>query len=780
MARQSRIQRAAAVFFAVVMLWNAGAALAQTPDSACAADSLYLISPVALDLNLETTGRLGLTVSWPNLDLDEATCFSLKYTDDLDFGVQVSGGFGGKGGRVFRFTSPNEGMVGAVQPDNIIVSWQNVGPATYGNIAGVMNLANNGGILKYTSGSGWSGLNEGLPMYWRQVNTVGMAAGSGDFLIAGFSRGVTSDSDPVGLFTFDGTKWTQIAQNTFNSKILITGIAVAPGDNNMFAVGTARNGLYITTDGGQTFTRWTIQFDPTYGDMPTNFSVNTVDWSSNQLFVFIKNFGLFRSTDEGNTFVRSVITVPANLDSESPEQILPTVNAISFHPTDPNRILASLEFHGVYESMDGGVTWENRYGDLVVADPENPGSWVNSGLDAIYDDVSPQTFLLGVKQKGLFRTTDDGATYVEVAKSLQPANPAEILNMSMVRVAGSPGTIMVQEDKNSLLISSNSGAAWEDFFFQPVISKGYFLVSDATGSGDLILGTWGGGIYQAGVALPLASTYTTATTASLRTLDLGLDMTFTAGSFKSNELFELVCQTFQGWAVWRGLSNNPEDMTLLGLYDRVNPEDCIEGYCGNVDIEVIPNCFATKRAACFNLDNPDTIRFFDEEVYNGFVYNYSVTSFDYGNTALTTPENNSNEMLFSPRFEGDYQANGGLSPFSGPGNQTPIQINEPIGISETGYDEIYVFPNPLRDDAGFPRDEGGAVTFKNIPPGSNILVFTTSGDRVIDIGPEDNINGNVHWDTNNSSGESINSGVFLYKVEIPEKDPYWGRLVVIR
>ncbi len=38
----------------------------------------------------------------------------------------------------------------------------------------------------------------------------------------------------------------------------------------------------------------------------------------------------------------------------------------------------------------------------------------------------------------------------------------------------------------------------------------------------------------------------------------------------------------------------------------------------------------------------------------------------------------------------------------------------------------------------------------------------------------------MHWNTLNDSGESIVSGVYLYKVEIPEKDDYWGRLVVIR
>ena len=423
---------------------------------------------------------------------------------------------------------------------------------------------------------------------------------------------------------------------------------------------------------------------------------------------------------------------------------------------------------------------DSLYGDLVVPDPDNGGLWVNSGLDIIYDDAQAQTMVLAVKQKGLYRTQDGGATWVLVADELMPENRAKVLNVALSRQTGTPGAIFALIDEHSLVVSSNSGADWVDFFFQPVITKGLFLLSDATGSGDLVMGSWGGGNYIAGTPIPLAATYSTATSPELRDMDLGLSVTFSQGTFTPADFFDLVCQTFQGWAVWRGASHDPDEMTLVGLYDRVNPEDCFEGYCGADDIQPVPNCFKAKRAACFNLDNPDTLRFFDDEVYNGFVYNYSVTTFDYGNTARVTPENNSNELIYSPRFDGDTRDNGGLSPFQGPGNQTAIQINEPVAIGEEGLEEIYVFPNPLRQGEGFPRDPGGTVAFKNVPDGSSIFIFTTAGDRVVDIPPGEREEGNILWNTKTREGESITSGVYLYKVDIPEKDPYWGRLVVIR
>ena len=47
--------------------------------------------------------------------------------------------------------------------------------------------------------------------------------------------------------------------------------------------------------------------------------------------------------------------------------------------------------------------------------------------------------------------------------------------------------------------------------------------------------------------------------------------------------------------------------------------------------------------------------------------------------------------------------------------------------------------------------------------------------------PDTILGGNMHWDTRNSSGEVITSGVYLYMVEmVPNREDYWGRLVVIR
>ena len=59
---------------------------------------------------------------------------------------------------------------------------------------------------------------------------------------------------------------------------------------------------------------------------------------------------------------------------------------------------------------------------------------------------------------------------------------------------------------------------------------------------------------------------------------------------------------------------------------------------------------------------------------------------------------------------------------------------------------------------GLPRDEGFSVVFTNIPEGSRILVFTTAGDRVVEL-PSDGLAGrNMFWDTHNENGEELAAG----------------------
>ena len=755
-------------------LLSAAAATAQTPLAACGADSLYLFSPASLQTVLVSQGRGGLRLSWPDLDREQATCVSITDTAGLGFGVAATGAFGDRVDRQLLFTVAGDGTVGGVNQGNLLVNWITEGSSSYGRLAGVLNLANNGGIWNWGAGAAaWSQTNAGLPATWRQVNVTALAKGTGGFRLASFTRGADFAADPAGLYRYADGAWQRVAPEIFDGSTTVTALAVSPAGNDRFAVGTDTRGVYVTTDGGQSFTQWAGNLDPAAPARST-YGVTALEWTSTRLVAALPQFGVFYSTDGGAAWTVSPFRVPSTLDPAAVvTQDVPTVNDLAVDPANPDRLLAALLFHGCYETTDGGASWHNLYGDLNVAVPGSPGAWSKSGQGVVVLPGS-STLVMGVVQDGLYRSANGGANWTKVAlePGVQPAS-VNLQKFALAAVPGVAGAVAAFEDNHGLIRSDDDGASWYRAATQAPLVRGVALLpGDQTGA--LVLGSWGGGIYTPGTSLLLSDTYSSDTSSGLRSLALGLSISFTAGTAHARDVFRVKAQTFQGWAVWRSVASAPDQMTMIGLFDRVNPEDCIRGFCGDESYEVIPRCFASKRAACFDLSTPDTVRFFDDQTYNGFDYFYAVSAFDYGNTALSTPENNSAELLFSPRWLGDAG-----SVFRGQGNRVFVNINAPAAPA-VGGDEIYAFPNPVRAGAGFPGSEGDRVAFTNLPPGSRVRVFTVAGDDVNNLGPDSQVGGQIYWETDNRDGEDVAPGVYLYKVEMPQREPYWGRIVIIR
>ncbi len=753
--------------------------LAQTtPTSTCANDSLFLISPEAILFNQNDSGRTGLTLSWRDLSLPEATCFVLTDTDTLNYVVQVEGGFGDQVDRQMVFASTDSGSIGTTDPTSMLMTWVTEGPSTYGVLGGIVNLANNGGVFNYSASTGlWEQKNTELPMTWRNTNTTAFDHGQGDFVLAGFSGGQSIGSNAKGLFAYDGARWTRIAEDVFTDLVVITSVSISPGSNDRYAVGTTGSGLFVTDNGGVSFTNWGANLDPDYSPSPVTVNVTQTNWSTDYLWVFVPAFGLFSSSDDAVTFNRSDLQVEVDLDNLDLGTFLPVrINDIVSNPSNSDHVLIAMEDNGVFQSFDAGQTWNNTYGDLMVADPDTAGEWRFSASTVMVDPIDPDLLVVGMKYKNLYRSTDAGLTWVIVGAAASNPSRSSLTELKLLASdsVSDPDTYYCLQNKHAVLESPDRGLTWNVMPEQPFSIKALDIALVGDGSGDIFLGSYGGGIYEIGSYLKLADTYTSTTSTHLRSLDLGIDISFETGIMERNFQFKLKCQTFQGWAVWRAPAHQKDEMVLVGLYDRVNPESCIEGYCGNNNFEIIPQCYNSKRAACFNFDTPDTISFFDEEVFNGFSYFYAISSYDYGNTALASPTNSSQIAVYSRRWPTDT-----MSPYDGVGNRTMYRLNNEEAPTSGG-EEIYVFPNPLRLDSGLPGQEGQTVTFTNLPPGSRVRVFTPAGDDVINLGSDNQHGGNIFWTTKNRNGDDVSPGVYLYKVEMLQQEDYWGRLVIIR
>lgn len=742
---------------------------AQTTAEDCAQDLLELMSPASISVAYSAEGRPGVNITWPEVEDAETTCAAVTDTTGMAVRVTLDGVYADDVDRELNMLCLFGGEVGGSSASSVIIDWSNRNLAQTGQIVGEINLSNNGGLLGY-SGAAWGKYNDGLPVYLPRTDirflTESPVAGGGLLatLRGQLSRGLWHR--PSG-----NEAWIRLAPDVFSDgstdQIGITAIAFSPDDADVFAVGTVKRGLYVTRDGGLSFTQYQTEFAET-GSWSLR-RVSALSWTApDRLYVAIDNLGFFRSADGGASFDKLAAFLVSSNFPTGGENVPPEVNVIVDRGTDG--LLVGLDDFGLYESLNGGASWQWIWNSLLT-----PASQPKDVYAILSDPADAGDITVGTRTSGLWWTPNHGETWIHLEGDLEwPAQEGYPL-INSLSVDQDAGLYLATADGLGILSCALGDTAWTMSALTDTGIRRYdrLLVSNLDGI-DYLIGTYGGGIYTPETPIRLSDTIVKSQTGiQYQNVDMGVFVSFGTGTFAPLTSFTLVLQDFQGYAVWRSSVTAPDDMELIGVYDKNNPESCIEGYCGDVSYNVIPNCYADKRAACFDFRTPGTVGFFDGDVYEGFTYNYAVTTFDYGNIAAQSPNSLSAEQLFSARFTGDE-----LSTFGGAGNRVQLYVHRDAVDPVDGPD-IFAYPNPLRLDSGFSGAEGEDVRFKNLPPESRVQVFTLDGDLVADLGPELQAGDIIVWTTRNGD-ELLASGVYIYKVVMPERETFFGKVVIIR
>ncbi len=745
----------------------AGAAAAQTSDTICAQDSLYLISPDEIDVFYDSTGRPGVRIRWPDVPDVLSTCTAVVDTEGTDVPVTIDGIYADEVDREINLICNYGGEVGSPTVDRVRVDWSNSNQVLSGTVKGTFNLSNNGGVLGYGDGA-WTQFNDGLPAYLPQTDILHLCESpvSGALiahLSGNFARGLWYKADAA-------SAWTRLAADLFldgvKSEHAITAMAFSPDDANVFAVGTAVEGLFITRDGGETFTQYKDDFS-TEGSWNLR-TVAALSWeTADNLFVAIDQLGFHRSADGGESYtLMSTFLVSENFPTGG-SNVKPAVNTIM--DLGGGNLLVGIDRFGIYQSLDNGLSWDWRWNGLL-----NPSAEPKDVLTVLVSPGNPDRITVGTRNSGLWWSPNRGDNWIQLVPDIEWPEEGQPAITQMI-VDETAGFYLGAADGFGLLECAVGDTAWTMATLpQPGNLNVQSLLLTSQPDTDYLIGSYGGGIYVPGSQLRLSDTILeTETEPDLQDLELGVYLSFGEGAFEFEETFKLVLQDFQGYAVWRGPIDDPDDMQLIGVYDKSNPEFCIDGYCGDESYNVLPDCFADKRAACFDFTSPDYVEFFDEDVYEGFTYYYAVSTFDYGNIATASPSNMASDQLFSPRFEGDE-----LSIFVGAGNRDQLYVHRDAADASRGPD-IFASPNPLRLDSGYSGAEGVDVRFMNLPPDSRVMVFTLDGDIVADLSGAAQSGNMITWSTLNGS-EMLASGVYIYKVEMPEREDFYGKVVLIR
>ncbi|HET6817819.1 MAG TPA: hypothetical protein VFH66_11390 [Mycobacteriales bacterium] len=280
---------------------------------------------------------------------------------------------------------------------------------------------------------------------------VASPAGHPDTVYIGNMGGLWRSTDA-------GAHWTNLSNGKL-PRAAVGAIAIDPTDPKILYVGTGitfnslsgdavGTGIYVSRDGGRTFTR--------PAQTTTGYAVTQISVSSAAVLAATNN-GLFRSTDKGRHFTRVALPTGAG-GKPATGPFANWVSSVVAKPGAPKEFTAAVGFfygktklpdgkvaspgNGLYRSTDAGSTWQrlagtdtlhhpasssDPVGRVVLAYGQAPGQsdvlWAAvsdaglaagaapGGLDVLQDASGQNLNATNTVFNGLYRSDDDGTSF---------------------------------------------------------------------------------------------------------------------------------------------------------------------------------------------------------------------------------------------------------------------------------------------------------------------------------------------------------------------------------
>jgi photosystem II stability/assembly factor-like uncharacterized protein len=263
---------------------------------------------------------------------------------------------------------------------------------------------------------------------------------------------------------FAGMRWREVGPYRGGRSVAVAG-SVARA--NEYWMGTTGSGVFKTTDGGLTWLPMNDRyFGGTVGAVQVAPSNPDIVWVGGGETHIRGNTapgdGVWKTTDAGRTWSRIAFFDVKN-----------HINRIRIHPTDPNTVWLGVLGHvwgrndqrGVFKTTDGGATWRKvLYRDdatgtsELVVDPNDPNVLYAAFWHAFR---TPWLMNSGGPGGGMFKSTDGGETWREITAN--PGLPKGLWGKVGIAVSAAKSSklwALIENDSGGVYRSDDAGATW--------------------------------------------------------------------------------------------------------------------------------------------------------------------------------------------------------------------------------------------------------------------------------------------------------------------------------